>query len=77
MVMRESELQLAISYYLLERERERERERETNLKKLKVLCKETEKSRLAYIELEILKTIMYNRLKLNVEFYLKLRILKN
>ena len=75
MVMRESELQLAISYYLLERERERERE--TNLKKLKVLCKETEKSRLAYIELEILKTIMYNRLKLNVEFYLKLRILKN
>ena len=27
MVMRESELQLAISYYLLERERERERER--------------------------------------------------
>ena len=75
MVMRESELQLAISYYLLERERERERE--TNLKKLKVLCKETEKSRVAYIELEILKTIMYNRLKLNVEFYLKLRILKN
>ena len=75
MVMRESELQLAISYYLLERERERERE--TNLKKLKVLYKETEKSRVAYIELEILKTIMYNRLKLNVEFYLKLRILKN
>ena len=75
MVMRESELQLAISYYLLERERERERE--TNLKKLKVLCKETEKSRVAYIELEIVKTIMYNRLKLNVEFYLKLRILKN
>ena len=27
MVMRESELQLAISYYLLESERERERER--------------------------------------------------
>ena len=49
MVMRESELQLAISYYLLERERERERERETNFKKLKVLCKETEKSRVAYI----------------------------
>ena len=28
MVMRESELQLAISYYLLEREREREREKQ-------------------------------------------------
>ena len=60
MVMRESELHLAISYSLLEieRERERERERETNLKKLKVLCKEIEKSRVAYIELEIVCSIM-------------------
>ena len=58
MVMRESELHLAISYSLLEIERERERERETNLKKLKVLCKEIEKSRVAYIELEIVCSIM-------------------